>query len=124
MIFVDAVSEEFEAPKVMKVESKGLSTEELAIIASSIDPHDVAPSTLALIALASGTLKGDCYIIGVPIESLELGFRVSQKALNGALASLKYVELLLEKYGCKVELNKACIEKEIEESCRNQSIAI
>lgn len=117
VVFVDAVNRELEAPKVMKVEMKDLDVKELVELASSIDPHDVAPSTLALIALASGVLRGDCYIVGVPIENLEPGPGLSTRALIEALKSLKYIERLLDKYDCKVKFDEICIEKEMKKGC-------
>ncbi|MEM1927413.1 MAG: hypothetical protein QXS85_01560 [Acidilobaceae archaeon] len=124
VVFVDAIGQHAEGLRVFKVEPERLSTEDLLELSRSLDPHDVAPSTLAVLALASGTLSGECYIVGIPAESLEPGLGLSERALRGALEALEAIERLLGKHECYIRLDRVCVEREIAKSCGLRSMVV
>lgn len=117
VVFIDSIMKPADSPRVLKVETSSPAIAEVYEAIESLDPHDVSPSMLAIIASASGLLRGECFILGIPAKRIEAGAGVSEEALLMALDSLRLLERLLESRGCRVRLDRGCVEREMRRAC-------
>lgn len=124
VLFIDAVMGMHDNPRVFKIELEPGLKEDLSRIMMSIDPHDVPPSILTLLAYTSGARIGECYILGIPVSSLEFGSGLSTEAMNASFSSLDLLEKLLARLDCAIKLDRECIRGRLEESCGKSSIGI
>lgn len=108
VVFVDAIRKSgVEKPELYYVDLDATS-QELSL--KVVDPHNIDIVRLTLLAHISGKLKAKVYLLGIPVEILELGAPLSKKALNAIPLAMKIVEKVLrEKIGLKDPLNVNCI---------------
>jgi len=61
----------------------------------TVDPHSVDVVGLAMLAHLMGRLKAKVYLLGMPVEVLDLGAALSRRALNAIPLAIKIVEWIL-----------------------------
>jgi len=91
VIFIDAIRKaNVERPVLYRVDLDVAGRELEG--SRTVDPHSVDVVGLAMLAHLMGRLKAKVYLLGMPVEVLDLGAALSRRALNAIPLAIKIVE--------------------------------
>jgi hydrogenase maturation protease len=109
VIFIDAIRKaNVEKPALYHVDLDAAGRELEG--SRTVDPHSVDVVGLAMLAHLMGGLKAKVYLLGMPVEVLDLGAPLSRRALNAIPLAIKIVEWVLGyEAGSKGSFDLECI---------------
>ncbi len=112
VIFVDAIRGANVEKPVLYYVDLNVTSQEWEGVFRVVDPHNVDVMRLVLLALISGRLRAKVYLLGMPVEVLELGASLSRKAIEAIPLAVHIIErVLVKEVGLKDPLDIDCVNR-------------
>ncbi len=113
VIFIDVVEDERVERgwlALYKIDPYELSNGEAIEIIRQIDPHEIDPARLAVLAYVSGILDAEVLLVGIRGYNYEFGQGVSEELIARGMRIVDFLAKLLYEKGYRLEIDEACME--------------
>ena len=116
VVFIDAASKDMvkEDVELFKIDPQRADVEEVSELVT--DAHRVGPTQLAALAVKSGILKGEAYLVALRAEKVCWPCSMSERAIKLAPRAIELVNKVLSSKGLET-FNDSGVEEWIRKNC-------
>ncbi len=114
VVFIDAMETDHDVV-VLELDPSRLEPMDVVEAVEMLDPHNVNPINLLVLAYASGVFRGKAYLIGFRVERVSFAKPVAEQTRARSLKAIKILQRLLEKLGVRARIEMDCAAETIEE---------
>ena len=122
VVFVDAYTSPDMPPDadiaVLELDPSRLDSLDAALAIEGIDPHNIDPLKLLVLARAASTFNGRGVLVGVKPSRIEFNRGLTVEAVRRALKAYEKLAEILGKHGAKLRAARDCVERWMAEKCR------